>query len=67
MRHTWATWYHRSSPQTGLTLYDLTREGGWDKDSSVPRRYTQDRPWEELAAMPTPISAVLDMKRRRAI
>jgi len=64
MRTTWATWYHRSSRDTGATVYDLKREGGW-KDLSTPLRYTKDRPWEELAAMPTPIEAV--MMRRRIV
>ena len=63
MRHTWATWYHRASPLTGTSLYDLQREGGW-KDDSTPRRYTKDRPWEELAELATPISAL--MAKRRA-
>lgn len=63
MRHTWATWYHRGSRDTGKTVYDLKREGGWE-DLSIPLRYTHDRPWEELASMPTPIEAIY--ARRRA-
>ena len=64
MRTTWATWFHRGSDVSGATVYDLKREGGW-KDLSTPLRYTKDRPWEELAAMPTPIEAV--MMRRRVV
>jgi len=63
MRHTWATWYHRASAETGKTVYDLKREGGWT-DLSIPLRYAHDRPWDELAAMPTPIEAIY--ARRRA-
>lgn len=62
MRHTWATAYHRSSKQSGLTVYDLRREGGW-KDLSIPLRYTHDRPWEELSAMDTPIEIVFGRRR----
>ncbi len=63
MRHTWATWYHRATKETGKTVYDLKREGGWE-DLTIPLRYTHDRPWDELAAMPTPIEAIY--ARRRA-
>lgn len=62
MRTTWATWYHRGSSVSGSTVYDLKREGGWT-DLATPLRYTKDRPWEELAAMPTPIEAVMMRKR----
>ena len=63
MRHTWATWFHRSSKETGLTVYDLKARGGW-ADLNIPLRYTHERPWDEVAAMPTPIEAMY--ARRRA-
>ncbi|MFN2520551.1 MAG: hypothetical protein ABR525_05850, partial [Candidatus Limnocylindria bacterium] len=62
MRTTWATQYHRASSITGNSVYDLQREGGW-KDDSTPQRYTKDRPWEELQAMPTPTSVILAKMR----
>jgi len=57
-RHYWATSAHRS----GMSIIDISAEGGW-KDSEMVRRYTHDRPFEELQAMPTPFSAML---RKRA-
>ena len=64
MRHTWASWYHRGSRETGKTVYDLKLEGGWN-DLNIPLRYTHDRPWEELRDMPTSIEAIY--ARRRAV
>ena len=52
-RHTWATLYHRMGSGT---LYDLQREGGW-RDLEMPRRYTHDRPFEELQRIPTGLTA----------
>ena len=63
LRHTWATWYHRASRESGTTLYDLQREGGW-RDPTTLRRYTHDRPFEELQQMPTATSLML--RKRRA-
>lgn len=57
-RHYWATSNHRN----GMTIFDIATEGGW-KDSEMVRRYTHDRPFEELQAMPTALTAML---RRRA-
>ena len=57
-RHYWATSNHRN----GMTIFDIAAEGGW-KDSEMVRRYTHDRPFEELQAMPTALTAML---RRRA-
>jgi integrase len=57
-RHYWATSNHRN----GMTIFDIAAEGGW-KDSEMGRRYTDDRPFEELQAMPTALTAML---RRRA-
>ncbi len=62
LRHTWATWYHRASRESGTTLYDLQREGGW-RDPKTLRRYTHDRPFEELQQLPTPISLMLRKRR----
>ena len=57
-RHYWATSNHRN----GMTIFDIAAEGGW-KDSEMVRRYTHDRPFEELQAMPTALTGML---RRRA-
>lgn len=54
-RHTWATLFHRMNSGT---LYDLQREGGW-LDLEMPRRYTQDRPFEELQRIPTALTSFL--------
>ena len=62
MRHKWATDYHSASKDTGNTFADLQREGGW-LDDSTPRRYMKDRPWDELAAMPTSLSVILARRR----
>ena len=61
MRHTWATNYHRTSRENGLTVYDLKREGGW-ADLNIPLRYTHDRPFEELLDAPTAISLLQKRK-----
>ncbi|GAC1644738.1 MAG: hypothetical protein NVS9B11_15280 [Candidatus Dormibacteraceae bacterium] len=53
-----STSHHRN----GMTIFDIAAEGGW-KDSEMVRRYTHDRPFEELQAMPTALTAML---RRRA-
>jgi len=63
MRHTWATQFHRSSRDTGLTVYDLKSQGGW-ADLNTPLRYTHDRAFEELLDMPTAMTAL--RKRRMA-
>ena len=57
-RHYWATSNHRN----GMTIFDIAAEGGW-KDAEMVRRYTHDRPFEELQAMPTALTAML---RKRA-
>lgn len=63
MRHTWATQFHRSSRDTGLTVYDLKDEGGW-ADLNTPLRYTHQRPFEERLEIPTALSVL--RKRRMA-
>ncbi len=45
-----------------MSIIDISAEGGW-KDSEMVKRYTHDRPFEELQAMPTPLTAML---RKRA-
>lgn len=62
MRHTWATNYHRASKYTGKTVYDLKAEGGW-ADLNIPLRYTHERPFEELLAMPTHISELRKLRK----
>lgn len=62
-RHTWATQFHRTSRDTGLTVYDLKAEGGW-ADLNTPLRYTHERPFEERLAIPTALSLL--RKKRMA-
>ncbi len=65
MRHTWATNYNRTMKASGLTVYDLKREGGW-ADLNIPLRYTHDRPLEELLDAPTSISTLREMRTASA-
>ena len=53
-RHWWATESHAA----GMTIFDIQAEGGW-KDVNMVRRYTKNRPFEELQQMPTALSSVI--------
>lgn len=53
-RHWWATESHAA----GMTIFDIQAEGGW-KDVNMVRRYTKNRPFEELQLMPTALSSVI--------
>jgi Phage integrase family len=53
-RHWWATESHAA----GMSVFDIQAEGGW-KDIGMVRRYTKNRPFEELQLLPTALGAVL--------
>jgi integrase len=59
LRHTWATNGHR----VGMSPFDLQQEGGW-KDLEMVRRYTKNRPFEELERLPTPFTGLFGSTRR---
>ena len=59
-RHTWATNGHR----VGMSPFDLQQEGGW-KDLAMVRRYTKNRPFEELQRMATPFTGLFGADARR--
>ena len=58
-RHWWATASHTA----GLSVFDIQAEGGW-RDVTMARRYTQNRPFEDLQAMPNALTSEVRRRRR---
>lgn len=58
-RHWWATASHTA----GLSVFDIQAEGGW-RDVTMARRYTQNRPFQDLQAMPNALTSEVRRRRR---